>query len=49
VILAMTAHAFAEERDRCLALGMNGHLSKPIDVEEMYLLLRRILLGDKRS
>jgi signal transduction histidine kinase/BarA-like signal transduction histidine kinase len=44
VIIAMTAHAFAEERERCFALGMNGHLSKPIDVEEMYRVLRRILL-----
>jgi CheY-like chemotaxis protein len=31
-VVAMTAHAFAEEKDRCLAVGMNGHLSKPIDV-----------------
>jgi two-component system, sensor histidine kinase and response regulator len=35
-IVAMTAHAMAEERDRCLAAGMHGHIAKPIDPEVLY-------------
>ncbi len=30
-IIAMTANAFQEDVNRCLACGMNGHLAKPID------------------
>jgi two-component system sensor histidine kinase/response regulator len=38
-IVAMTAHAMVEERERCNALGMNGHLSKPVEPDELYALL----------
>ncbi len=31
-ILALTAHALADERQRCLAAGMQGHIAKPLDV-----------------
>jgi signal transduction histidine kinase/CheY-like chemotaxis protein len=40
-IIAMTAHAMIEERDRCIALGMNEHITKPIDPENLYATLKR--------
>jgi PAS domain S-box-containing protein len=40
-IIAMTAHATLEERQRCLQAGMNDHISKPIDPDAMYATLER--------
>lgn len=40
-VIATTAHALAGERERCLAAGMNDHLTKPIDPEALYAALRR--------
>jgi signal transduction histidine kinase/ActR/RegA family two-component response regulator len=34
-IIAMTANAYREDIDRALAAGMNSHLAKPIDIEEV--------------
>ncbi len=35
-IIAMTAHATVEERQRCMEAGMNEHISKPIDPEALF-------------
>ena len=40
-IIAITAHAMAEERDRCMAVGMADHVSKPIEPQVLFDTLAR--------
>jgi signal transduction histidine kinase/DNA-binding response OmpR family regulator/HPt (histidine-containing phosphotransfer) domain-containing protein len=40
-IVAMTAHAMASDRDRCLAAGMDGYISKPVDPATLFAVVEQ--------
>jgi signal transduction histidine kinase/CheY-like chemotaxis protein len=42
-IIAMTANAFKEDADRCIAAGMNTHIAKPIDTDIFLTVLKSFL------
>ena len=43
-IVAMTANVFREDIDKCLEAGMNNHVGKPLDIEEVMQKIRAYLL-----
>ena len=42
-IVAMTANVFREDIEKCLAAGMNGHVGKPIDIDEVLEIMSNYL------
>jgi signal transduction histidine kinase/CheY-like chemotaxis protein len=48
-VLALTAHAMPEDREACLAAGMDGHLSKPFERHDLEEAIARILQGAKAA
>ena len=45
-IIAMTANAMNSDRDACLAAGMDGYVSKPINRQQLYAEIARVLAGN---
>ena len=45
-IVAMTANVFEEDVKKSFDAGMNAHLSKPVDIKQMYAVLDELITGD---
>lgn len=48
-IIAMTAHAMTGEKDKCIKAGMNDYLSKPINEEMLFDMIRKYLMKDNNT
>ena len=44
--MAVTAHASAEDRERCLAMGMDEYLAKPLVLEKLDSILEQITVAE---
>jgi len=44
-IVAMTANVFREDINKCIDAGMDDHIGKPLDVEELFRTLRKYLIS----
>jgi CheY-like chemotaxis protein len=47
-VVALTAYASNEDHERFMAAGMNAHALKPIDMDALFLTIRKVLNGGHR-
>jgi len=43
-IIALTANVFKEDVEKCLKAGMNGHIGKPVNMDEILEILKKYLI-----
>lgn len=48
-IIAMSANAFDDDLKKSVECGMNGHLSKPVDVDKLYRTMNQVILGGQEK
>jgi CheY-like chemotaxis protein/HPt (histidine-containing phosphotransfer) domain-containing protein len=48
-IVAMTAHAMVGDKERCLAGGMDGYVSKPVQPSELYQVIKNVVDKSRRK
>ena len=47
-IVAMSANAFDDDLKKSVECGMNGYLSKPVDVDKLYQTLDEVIRGSRK-
>ena len=48
-IVALTAHAFEEDRRRCLEAGMDAYTTKPINIQELFQIIEEVFEHKERK
>ncbi len=47
-IIALTAHAMRGDEERCLAGGMDGYVTKPVKLEDLFSVIEKVFVGANR-